>query len=366
MFQPVHAIIAQSTKHKPEQEEKARSVLENHALEPTLSMPSIHQNNFPAEPKSWRELKDHPLGAHFKADAALEIQNLEQRNCWKVIPKEEARSSPLPLKWVFTYKTDEEGMLTRCRSRLVVRGDLQEDETILSTYAATLASRSFRIGMAIIAHFNLEIKQYDVVNAFIYASRQSTGPAVTCHMPDGFPMPGMLVEVKQALYGLVDSPSLWYKEFTSTLVKLELEPIKEEPYIYATADRKVFIMFFIDDVQVMYHKDDEERAQAITNGLHQAYKLRPLGDVKWFLGVRVIRDRAARKLWLVHDTYIEKITKRFGLLDGKCPSTPLPFFELKKNEGQATKAQIKQYQERVGSVLYTAIMIRPDVAFTAA
>ena len=124
------------------------------------------------------------------------------------------------------------------------------------------------MGMAITAHFDLEIKQYDVINAFIYASRQSTRPAVTCHMPDGFPMPGMLVEVKQALYGLVDSPSLWYKEFTSTLVKLELEPIKEEPCIYITADRKVFIMFFIDDVQVMYHKDDKERAQAITNGLH--------------------------------------------------------------------------------------------------
>jgi len=122
--------------------------------------------------------------------------------------------------------------------------------------------------MAIIAHFNLEIKQYDVVNAFIYASRQSTRPAVTCHMPDGFLMPGILVEVKQALYGLVDSSSLWYKEFTFTLVKLELELIKEEPCIYVTADRKVFIIFFVDDVQVMYYKDDEERAQAITNGLY--------------------------------------------------------------------------------------------------
>jgi len=104
------------------------------------------------------------------------------------------------------------------------------------------------MGIAITAHFDLKIKQYDVVNAFIYASRQSTRPAVTCHMPDGFSMLGMLVEVKQALYGLVDSPSLWYKEFTSTLVKLELEPIKEEPCIYITVDRKVFIMFFIDDV----------------------------------------------------------------------------------------------------------------------
>ena len=32
------------------------------------------------------------------------------------------------------------------------------------------------------------------------------------------------------------------------LIKLELEPIKEEPYIYATIDWKVFIMFFIDDI----------------------------------------------------------------------------------------------------------------------
>jgi hypothetical protein len=61
-------------------------------------------------------------------------------------------------------------------------------------------------------------------------------------------MLGMLVEVKQALYGLVDLPSLWYKEFTSTLVKLKLEPIKEEPCIYATIDWKIYIIFFMDDI----------------------------------------------------------------------------------------------------------------------
>jgi hypothetical protein len=49
-------------------------------------------------------------------------------------------------------------MLTRCRSRLVIHRDLQEDETILLIYVATLASRLFRMAMAIIAHFNLEVK----------------------------------------------------------------------------------------------------------------------------------------------------------------------------------------------------------------
>jgi hypothetical protein len=40
---------------------------------------------------------------------------------------------------------------------------------IRETYAATLAACSFRILMAIIAYFDLELKQYDAVNAFIYA-----------------------------------------------------------------------------------------------------------------------------------------------------------------------------------------------------
>jgi hypothetical protein len=78
----------------------------------------------------------------------------------------------------------------------------------LSTYAATLALRLFKIGIVIAAHFNLEVKQYNMINAFIYASRQLNGPPVTYYMPDGFPMPGMLIEVKQALYSLVDSPLL--------------------------------------------------------------------------------------------------------------------------------------------------------------
>jgi len=49
-------------------------------------------------------------------------------------------------------------MLTRCRLQIVIQGDLQDSETVLSTYAATLAARSFRIAMAITAHFDLEAK----------------------------------------------------------------------------------------------------------------------------------------------------------------------------------------------------------------
>jgi hypothetical protein len=32
------------------------------------------------------------------------------------------------------------------------------------------------------------------------------------------------------------------------LIKLKLEPIREEPYIYATLDRTVFIVFFVNNI----------------------------------------------------------------------------------------------------------------------
>ena len=77
----------------------------------------------------------------------------------------------------------------------------------------------------------------------------------------------------------------------------------------------------------------------------------------------MIRDRIERKICLVHDTYIEKIITKFNLVDGKCPSTLLPYVKLQKFKGKAHPREVKRYQEKVSSVLYTAITIRPDVAF---
>jgi hypothetical protein len=51
------------------------------------------------------------------------------------------------------------------------------------------------MAMAITAHFDLEAKQYDVVNAFINAQRDLESALVTCHLPDGFKREGIVVEL---------------------------------------------------------------------------------------------------------------------------------------------------------------------------
>jgi hypothetical protein len=358
VVQAVHAVIA-------------ASVLQNRisrlGAAKAPGLPRVHQNDLPKAPKHWSELEKHPFGVFFIQDAETEIGNLESRNCWRVILIIEASSALIPLKWAFGYKIGSDGFVIRCRSRVVVRGDLQEEQTITSTYAATLAARSFRVAIAVAARFDLEIEQFDVVNAFVNAKRDPRSVPVACKLPDGFKQPGMCVEIDRALYGMRDSPALWYQEFTTTLTRAGLIPCKEEPCIFMDKRRKLMVVFYVDDVQVLYHRTDKDKAQLFISELKDVYNLHDLENIEWFLGVRVIRDRAARKIWLVHDTYIEKISKKFALDSWKCPSTPLPGTELVKNTGnQATPAKIKEYQEKVGSLLYTAIMIRPDVAFAAA
>jgi len=87
-----------------------------------------------------------------------EYTNLERRDTFRHVSRSTASSKTLPLKWVFTYKFDEDGYLTKFKARICVRGDLQ-DPAELDTYAATLAARALRALMTITAAFDLEAVQ---------------------------------------------------------------------------------------------------------------------------------------------------------------------------------------------------------------
>ena len=52
----------------------------------------------------------------------------------------------------------------------------------------------------------------------------------------------------------------------------------------------------------------------------------------------MLRNRAAKTITLVYDSYIEKVAKKFDLIETSVfPNTPLPLEELIKNPREATK-----------------------------
>ena len=61
----------------------------------------------------------------------------------------------LPVLWMFTYKFDTAGYLTKHKACLCIRGDLQPPIQA-ETYATTLAAQMFCTLIAITAVFDLE------------------------------------------------------------------------------------------------------------------------------------------------------------------------------------------------------------------
>ena len=96
------------------------------------------------------------------------------------------------------------------------------------------------------------------------------------------------LEVTKALYRLRDSFLLWYKEFYNTLLLLKLTLSIEEPCFFVNSDRIVIIVFYIDDILVLYHKKHLAKAEALIEEIKVAYKLEDYRVVEWFLSIRII------------------------------------------------------------------------------
>jgi hypothetical protein len=159
---------------------------------------------------------------------------------------------------------------------------------------------------------------------------------------------------------------LWQKEFTKTLLELGFEQVSEEVCLFKNKDG-IILFFYVDDVVTLFQPEKEGLAREIWNKLTKKYRARPLGDLNWFLGTRIIRDMEDEASYLCQDSYIENVAKRYNLDLSKLPPTPCASnIKFVKYDGQASKAFIKLFQQKVGSVIYVAIITRPDVAFIAA
>lgn len=168
----------------------------------------VHRNELPKLPTSFTRLKDHPMGLQFKEAERVHLQSHQDMKSWVETAANPIRRSGqqiLDCMWVYTYKLDKHNRLLKCKARLVVRGDQQRNVTSEDTYAATLASRSFRMLIAIAAKHDLELKQFDVTNAFVHATVDRD---IFMRMPPGYQKPGTILRVQKALYGLRISPLL--------------------------------------------------------------------------------------------------------------------------------------------------------------
>ena len=320
----------------------------------------LYRSQLPPLPTYRTKLEDHPMGELIKDAELTHLTSHEQMKSWSEIPRKQIKLTGQQIPdcmWVYTYKLNKHHQFIKCKARFVVRGDQQRNITSQDTYAATLASRLFRMLMAVAAKCDLEPKQYDVTNAFVHASIDRE---VYMRTPNGFEKKGTILQARKALYGLLISPMLWQREFTSTLKTVGFKTVPHEPC--CMIKKGIIIFFYVDDIIVAYDKQNKKEAEESVELLRAKYIMTGGGDLEWFLGMEIIRQRDQRLIQLSQAAYIDKIDRLIDKRDCR-HDTPMAAVELKPRTGLATSSQINKYQRKIGSLLFAAVTTRPDVAF---
>ncbi len=91
--------------------------------------------------------------------------------------------------------------------------------------------------------------------------------------------------------------------------------------------------------------------------------MKDLGDLHFFLGMEMERDRAQRLFYINQIGYLKEILKCFRMEDCKAIGVPFdPKTKLKKNENKDVEVVEVPYQQAVGSLMYAMLCVQLNLA----
>jgi len=142
-----------------------------------------------------------------------------------------------------------------------------------------------------------------------------------------------------------------------------MESSKYEAGIYTTGSGATIIVW-VDDMLLIGSKAE---VTWMKSAISKRFKIKDLGNFKFFLSMLVERDRHKRRIYLSQGAYIKKVLTRFKMENSKgCPTPMDPKSKLRNRVPEEEATEKHQYQEAVGCLTYAAIATRPDIAYASA
>ena len=312
------------------------------------------------EPQTMTEALQHPTrGKEWEKAIQDEYNSLIQNETWELCKLPEGRKT-ISCKWIFRHKVDADGKIVRLKGRLVARGFSQVygvDYT--ETFAPVAKFAALRTLLAIAAVEDLEVHQMDVVTAFLAGDLTED---IYMDQPEGFNHnQGLVCKLKKSLYGLKQAPRIWNRKFHKFLKTIGFKRFNTDHCVYLNRSKGTIIAIWVDDL-ILVGKIDQ--LTALKSDLSKEFQMKDLGELKYFLGICVERDRRARTIRINQAAYIDKILERFDMKDCHPTATPLAAgTRLAKAKKDDEMVDEKMYQRKVGSIMYNMIGTRPDIAY---
>ena len=193
-----------------------------------------------------------------------EIQALEANHTWVLIDLPVGKV-PIGCKWKYKIKHRANGSIERFKARLVAKGYTQQEGlNYYETFSPMVKFVTVRTLLAITATLNWHLVQLDVNNAILL---DDLDEEVYMLPPLGFGSKGEKVyKLTKSLYRLKQASRQWFS---------------------------IIIMIYVDDILVASNNFE---AVPFKTFLHDQFKLKDLGSLKYFLGLEVARSSKAISL----------------------------------------------------------------------
>jgi hypothetical protein len=185
-----------------------------------------------ADNPSWCEATRGKFANKYWKAMKLEIATLEAIDAWSVIDRLDHHV--IASTWAFKCKRYPDGLIKKFKARFCARGDQQiEGIDVFETYAPVVQWTTIRLMFILEILLGLKLKQGDITCDLLHAYLE-LGENVYVDMPLGFSQYSKdrtkkCLKLKKTLYGLRQSPLVFWKYITKKLKTCGLEQSKCDP-----------------------------------------------------------------------------------------------------------------------------------------
>ena len=152
-----------------------------------------------------------------------EIKSMHDNGVWELVPLRQG-AKPIGCKWIFKTKRYSNGNKERYKARLVAKGFTQRAGIdYKETFAPISTKDSFRIIMALVAHYNIELHQMDVKTTFLNGDIEET---IYMIQPENFESKDsndLVCKLRKSIYGLKQASHQWYHKFHKVIISYGFE-----------------------------------------------------------------------------------------------------------------------------------------------
>ena len=308
------------------------------------------------------------------ASEKREMDALDELNFAEIVDIPSDRE-PLPVTWVYKYKTDQFGNRVLFKSRLVVRGDLAiAGFDFFETYSPVAKIDSIRLILAIIITHKFIPAQFDIGNAYVQSLLEEK---VYIKAIPGRPLPlGKCLRLLRSLYGLPQSGRNWNLLIDKDFTDIGFVKIREDLCVYVLFENGEMVAavgLYVDDFFAGF--DSIERMDWFANSISALYKTKALGLPTNVVGLALTWVSIPGQIYyesvhIVNAKSVNVLAEKFELVGAKPVKLPYNLAnKLSKSQGP-TESQLlcpevklmqRDYRTLVGTFIWLSITTRVDI-----